>query len=504
MLHNQIQNQKIQDQERQNQINNKKMPNNQKLLFWLIVTSALFLFTWGIWSVPLLSHNEARRLVVLQEMIASHQWLIPTKNGHYYFEKPPLFYWSGIFFSLIFHSTSEWVLRLPSALAALFVTAFLYQRVKFYIGQQPALFSALILISSPLYVMYARRAEINVLFGMLCFTALVLYYDHLHRKSRSYLYLAFAVLGLACLAKGPVALVFFIPPLLIYALLRKDITVLKGLASPLAWGLFVIIGGSWFAYAYYGVPDNPLQAVIQKDIVGKVGSNERDPFYSYFSLLMANFAPWSLIIFYRPRHWFTTLKSSRELQFVLCAFLVPLLIMSFFSSHHGKYMLPLVPFYAVFLGYLLSDSYNVFRQRCGTRCGTRFENIFIALSAALLAFVFAAIVIITPYAVDYRFITLKPLAQKIHDLQSISHVPVYAYIREPIQLIYYYKAPIPVLDRLQLKQKLKQQQSFLLLVEGGKHREIPDEKGLCVLDEFSPYLKKKRKGLLYGSNKLCQ
>ncbi len=476
-----------------------KQSKNYQILFWLIFIAAALLFFWGIWSVPISSHNEARRLVVLQEMMANHQWLTPMKNGVLYFEKPPLFYWSGVLVSLVSGSTAEWVLRLPSALAALFASVFLFQRIRYYFGLLPALMSVLVLISSPLYIMNARQAEINVFFGMLCFTSLMLYFDYLQRDKKFYLYLAFFTLGLACLAKGPVSLLFFLSPLLAYALLRRDAAVLKGLASPLGWLLFIVVGGSWFIYAFYGVPDSPLQAVIQKDIVGKIhDAVARDPWYSYFSLLFANFFPWILLLFYRPGHWFKQLKLSDKMQFLVCAFAVPLIIMSFFSSHHGKYMLPLFPFLAAFLGILLSHVYDSFRARWGER----FTKLFVRFSGGFLAILFAVLVVAQPYIYQYRFVSLKPFAEKIRSLQGDS--PVYAYVREPIQLIYYYGNPVPVLAADQLKEKLKQGESFLLVVEGGYKRTPPDEKELCLLDEFKPYLKKKRIGLLYGSHNFCQ
>ncbi|MBU0968801.1 MAG: glycosyltransferase family 39 protein [Proteobacteria bacterium] len=434
---------------------------------------------------------------MVQEMLASHQWLTPMKNGVFYFEKPPLFYWAGIFFSLLSGSTAEWVLRLPSALAAIFATGFLYQRISLYIGRQPALFSALVLISSHFYVGNARRAEINVFFGTLCFTALLLYYDYLQRQKKTYLYLAFFMLGLAALAKGPVSLVFFLPPLLIYGLLRRDWRVFKGLANPLAWLLFAVVGVSWFAYALYGVPGNPLHAVIQKDIVGKVYDNAtRDPFYSYFVFLLGSFVPWVLIFFYKPKLWMQRLRSP-EGQFLACAIGVPLIIMSCFANKHGKYMLPIFPFLAAFLGWALSDAYNNFGQRWG-KC---FYTWFIRLAGGILVILFVVLVVAPQYTMKYRFIVLKPFVEKIRSLQGEN--PVFSYRLEQIQLIYYYGEPIPVLNKEQLKEKINEGKPFLL-VANDEDRTTLEGEDLCLLEEFAPFLKKDRIGLLYGAFSYCQ
>ncbi len=469
----------------------------QRVLFWMVFSAAVLLFAWGIWSIPLLSHNEARRLVVVREMLASHQWLTPTKNGLLYFEKPPLFYWVGAFFSLLSGSSAEWVLRLPSALAALFTTGFLYKRIRAYFGAQPALFSVLVLVSSYFYVLNARRAEINVFFGMLCFTALLLYYDFLQQGKKKYLYLSFFVLGLASLAKGPVALVFFLPSLLVFGVLRRDLRVLKGLVNPLGWLLFVLLGVSWFVYALYGVPDSPLYAVIHKDIAVKVYEHATlEPFYSYFVLLLGAFAPWVLVLFYKPKRWLRGLVSA-ERMFLACAFGVPLIVMSCFATKHGKYMLPIFPFVAAFLGCAVSDAYD----ELGQRWGDRFYVWFNCLVGGLLVILISALVLSPPYLLKYRFVALKPFAEKLRSLRKTN--PVYCFHEEQIQLIYYYGESIPVLDKDQLEEKLGQGQPFLLVAEDSDRAALED-KDLCLLEEFAPYLKKDRKGLLYGTQSYCR
>jgi hypothetical protein len=60
-----------------------------------------------MWDIPVLSHNEARRLVAMQEMLARHSWLLPTPNGLLYLEKPPLFYWIRGFAAMLTEGCSH-------------------------------------------------------------------------------------------------------------------------------------------------------------------------------------------------------------------------------------------------------------------------------------------------------------------------------------------------------------------------------------------------------------
>jgi hypothetical protein len=257
-----------------------------------------------------------------------------------------------------------------------------------------------------------------------------------------------------------------------------------------------VVGGSWFVYALYGVPGSPLRAVIQQDITFKAYGATPDPFYYYFVFLLGTFVPWILYLLYKPKRWLHSAVSA-DRMFLACAFGVPLIIMSCFAAKNGKYILPLFPFLAVFLGCAVSDVYTDFSQRWGGR----FHSLFIRCSGGLLAILFVVMVLAPPYIHKHRFVTLKPFAEKLRSMHGES--PVFSYRHEHIQLIYYYGEPISVLDPALLKEKLSQGKSFLLVAD-DRDRVAVHYNELCLLEEFSPYLRKNRKGLLYGTYEFCQ
>ncbi|MGA7879190.1 MAG: hypothetical protein WCA08_26255, partial [Desulfoferrobacter sp.] len=77
-------------------MNDTLMTDDDRLysaLLYIVFLGSLTIYFWGIWAIPILSHNEARRMIVVQEMISNHNWLVPTLNGQPYLAKPPLFYW---------------------------------------------------------------------------------------------------------------------------------------------------------------------------------------------------------------------------------------------------------------------------------------------------------------------------------------------------------------------------------------------------------------------------
>jgi 4-amino-4-deoxy-L-arabinose transferase-like glycosyltransferase len=98
-------------------------------------------------------------------MLASGDWLVPTLNQQVYISKPPLLYWLAGITALLFDSASEWVVRLPSALAITWLSFFAMRR---HFGLTPAVFTVLILITSAGFASFSRRAEIEMLLAALC------------------------------------------------------------------------------------------------------------------------------------------------------------------------------------------------------------------------------------------------------------------------------------------------------------------------------------------------
>ena len=75
---------------------------------------ALLTYILPLGAHDLIVPDETRYAEIPREMITSGDWVVPRLDGLLYFEKPPLFYWVGVFFSLLFiaidiHTTWGWV-----------------------------------------------------------------------------------------------------------------------------------------------------------------------------------------------------------------------------------------------------------------------------------------------------------------------------------------------------------------------------------------------------------
>lgn len=468
-----------------------------KILFYIVFVGSILIYFWGIWSIPTLSHNEARRMIVVQEMLANHDWLIPTLNDNIYLEKPPFFYWLALVFSLLFQSTAEWVMRLPSALSALGLTWLVFDRVKKYIGRWEGLFAALMLVTSVQFTMFARRAEIEMVLTACCATSLIFYFDYLKNRAGSkYLYLSYLFLGLACLTKGPVALVFFVPPILTFGLVKKDRRALKGLLSLRGWAIFSIIAFPWYIYIYLNL-EKRMEKVIHKDVTYKIFNLEnRDPFYEYILILLGAFVPWILIVFYKTKKMARSLFDTFEKAYFAYGFLVPLVIMSLFATKHAKYVLPLIPCLAILLGIWFAN----LAGDLGIRWRGKFHFRSIVAVGIMVVCFFVYYAAVEAQVYKYRYEAFAPLIAKIN-ASAMGH-PVYLYKDLTYRVVYYYGKSIPVLKEPEVQDRIKKGESFLLIADSRTWNDLNDEK-LCVVAEFKPFIKKDRAVRILASHSLC-
>jgi len=458
-----------------------------RILFWSAFIGSILVYFWGIWAIPTLTHNEGRRMIVVQEMLSRQNWLIPTINHEIYIEKPPLFYWLALAFALLFHSTAEWVLRLPSALGAFGFTWFLFHRVRKHLGQWVALFSALILITCLHFSHSARIAEIPMILTVCCGSAVLFYFDYLNNHDRkSRLYLAYLFLGLGFMAKGPVVLIFFLPPILVFGIFQKDRHALKGLLFVRGWLLFALLAFPWYLYTLLSLGREHLGGVIEKDIVHKVaGTSNSEPIYRYPLVLLATFMPWVLIFAYRPKIQIKRLFSETHYAYFGYVFLVPLLIMSFFSAREANYIVPILPSAAVLLGICVANFFknpdNAGKDRLNSR---------LALGVVILMmFHFSYYVAVEPRIKKDRYEAFQPVISKIRE--SAEHPPVYGYRNLFYQLIYYYGQPIPKIGDQEVEKMISEGEPFILLAE-NKYWDHLKGLSLRILIEYKPYRNKRR------------
>ena len=335
-------------------------------LFWLAGWILLVVTSQSL--LPLMPIDETRYVAVAWEMWLRHDFLVPQLNGETYAHKPPLLFWL-INLGWWFFGVNEWWPRLVPGLFVL-ANLWLTQRVAGLLWPQRAnvaFWAPTILLGSLYWSLFTTRLMFDMM--MVLFTLLALLGVLLARRSRYWGWVLFALgIGLGILTKGPVILLYTLPPALAAPLWidrpvagwsRWYFSLLAGVAGgavlALCWVLPAISQGG----AEYE------NALLWKQTTGRmVKSFAHDrPIWWYLPLLPIMLSPWLL--------WGGLWKAVAGLYrggldrcSRMCLYWM-LLVLTIFSLVAGKqphYLLPLFPAFALLVARSLDE-----HSQTGTR-----------------------------------------------------------------------------------------------------------------------------------------
>ncbi len=311
----------------------------------ILLLSYIFFFN-NLGSYSLKEPDEGRYAEIPREMVETGDYIVPHLNYVRYFEKPPLLYWATALSFKVF-GVNERAARLPNAIAAFVTVLLLYAIVRRWFSAECAFLSAVILITSFGFFTMARILTIDMLLSCTLFLSLMFFYDFYRQKRSGSLYLFYAFLGLATLAKGPVAPLLIGVSLLIFLVLERNISFLRKLLSIKGLLLYILVVAPWFVAIairekeflwFFFVDQNFLRFLTQKH-------NRSGPIYYFVPVLFGGLFPWSIFI---PRA-VATLWHAKEVKLFLIWFFVVFLFFSLSGSKLPPYILPAFPALAILL-----------------------------------------------------------------------------------------------------------------------------------------------------------
>ena len=166
-------------------------------------------------SYPLIDPDEGRYAEISREMLESGDYVVPTQFGKPYLDKPPLLYWLTAASFQMF-GISEMAARLVPALSALLTIAAVYGFGARLFGHTTAWLAGLGLLSCGGFLISGRFVFIDTLLTL--FTTVGLLGGWLAcRESKvhaGWWAIAALAVALGMLAKGPIAVVLCVPPLI--------------------------------------------------------------------------------------------------------------------------------------------------------------------------------------------------------------------------------------------------------------------------------------------------
>jgi 4-amino-4-deoxy-L-arabinose transferase-like glycosyltransferase len=320
---------------------------------WLLLAGFCgFLFFFGLAYFGLLGADEPRYAQVAREMLSRHDWITPTLGGLPWLEKPPLYYWQAMLAFGAF-GVSDWAARVPSAVDAtlMVVTIYLFLR-RFRPGFQ--LDGALMAASASGVIGFARAASMDMPLAATFTIAMLAWYVWYESASKRYLALSYFFLGLAMLAKGPVAPFFAVVIILTFAAVKGDYRLVARTCWIPGVAIFFLTALPWYVAVQLRNPEFFRVFIVEHNLerFGKVLYHHTQPFWYYLPVVLLGLVPWTMFVSMAfaetVRAWWA---EKRELfrsddafpAFLVIWLLVPIVFFSFSASKLPGYILPALP-----------------------------------------------------------------------------------------------------------------------------------------------------------------
>lgn len=302
---------------------------------------AFISFFYGLGSVPLFDLDEGAFSEATREMVASGNYLTTYLGGEPRFDKPILIYWLQAASAHLF-GVNEFAFRLPSALMASLWALALFGFAQRFFDRKVALAAALFMIGSLQITIIAKAAIADALLNCLIASSMFLVWWHLESKSRKVLYLAYAVIALGVLAKGPVAiLVPGLSTLLYFALNRSIMSWFRLVLNPVGILIFLLIAAPWYILEYMDQGDAFINGFLFKHNLSRFNTSfegHSGSLFYYIPVLLLGTLPFSgimLLALGRIKEWFR----NELTRFLVLWFLSVFLFFSFSGTKLPHYVI---------------------------------------------------------------------------------------------------------------------------------------------------------------------
>jgi 4-amino-4-deoxy-L-arabinose transferase-like glycosyltransferase len=283
-----------------------------KHLALLVLLCGLLLF-WNLGALGLTDRDEGRNAEAGREMLETGDWMSPTYNYEPRYAKPALVYWLMSASYTVF-GIGEFAARFPSAIFGLGLVVMLYGFLARLRGPNEGLLAALMLALNLQMIGLNRMALTDSV--LIFFTTLALFSFWIGLQTaqhrRPWLWLCYAAMGFATLAKGPVG---FLVPLIVIALylsLTKQWPLFWQEGKPLAGPLLtILIAVPWYAGMWW-LHGSEYAASAQANTVGrflKPMEGHSFGFLFYIPVLLLGFFPWSGWLIFA---WYAVAKDWRN------------------------------------------------------------------------------------------------------------------------------------------------------------------------------------------------
>lgn len=305
----------------------------------LVLLPLVYVFGTGI--------MEARNLISAQSMALDGDWLVPHLFTEIRLNKPPLPVWLTTLVFLYDPAPSMLALHIPVILVTALLGVFCVDLHKSICGDGKAsLYAGLVAVSMLMTIKLGVTNSWDIYSVVFMTGALVA----LLKEGRAWLIIGVLCMAASIMSKGPVQLYTMLLPFLAASLLFRRPVAWKRLVSILGFGC--VLGGLWYLFVYLAVPHEA--ATVAKGEVQAWSSRHLASFFFYLSFPIFAGA-WTLpLLASLFGHWLKRSPKEIEedgldespaedrapLRFLLCWFLLSLLLLSLVPEKKERYLMP--------------------------------------------------------------------------------------------------------------------------------------------------------------------
>lgn len=319
-----------------------------------IVATAALLYWPCIDQVPFYTKGEPREAIVVQQMLATGDPVLPLLARGEIQSKPPLFHWLGVLSSLAPGRASETAVRVPSLLASLIVIGATVRAGSLLGTSVGGLAAAVILTTTPLWIQASVTARVDMVLAATIAMALFEFLSA-YGGARILSLRAYGWMAAAFLAKGPIGIILPLGVVGCFLVVRRDLDAVRRLR--LRAGLLVLcLPLLWYLSAWLAAGNPFLEKLLVEENLLRVidpaaaDSGHAKPAYFYLFALAGGLAPWSALLPAAIRQAFQLPRDRSGRTFLLVWLGMTLAIFSLSGSKRAVYLLPAYPACALLVG----------------------------------------------------------------------------------------------------------------------------------------------------------
>jgi 4-amino-4-deoxy-L-arabinose transferase-like glycosyltransferase len=339
-----------------------QLSNRQLAIIAVLLCLPAFLIHLGL--IAFIGDESIRSLVAF-EMKMSGNFIVPTLNGEFYFNKPPLYNWMIYGMSMLMGQFGEWPARLTTLVSLGGFAWWVYHFVSRYMDKLTGLTMALMVLTSGRILFWdSMLGLIDICFSAVIYLNFMVMFQFSKAGKWSSMFLfSYLLMSVAFLLKGLPAIVFqgisILTTLILFKSFKQKFFSAAHLLGALAGTLPVIV--YYILYARYISLTEVFSVLTDQSVQRTVVRHSLwDTFVHLFTFPLEeiyHFLPWSLLIlpYFHPR-FRTWLRENEFVRFNFWMMMANLPVYWLSVQVFPRYLLMFIPLFNLTGYYILQRS----------------------------------------------------------------------------------------------------------------------------------------------------